>query len=227
MELTRTLYDFSKMAKDYDKWYETAEGKMHDQQQKELVLKCLSQVSPGERLLDIGCGTGHWSGIFSSLGFEVKGIDISPEMIEVAQSHHYPGCRFEIADVCHLPYANNLFEVVAGVTALEFIPDVKAAIAEMFRCVKPKGKVVIGTLDKEASLNKQRIFQKEEPYISARLFSGQEFSELLLPYGKVNIHLSGQQQEGKIYRKPTFWQEREEYLWGRQDNALIVAEVQL
>ncbi|GAI58552.1 unnamed protein product, partial [marine sediment metagenome] len=93
-------FDFASLAKDYDLWYQTPEGKMYDQAEKSTVLKLLRPAKPGDRLLDVGCGTGHWSRVFADQGYEVTGIDICPEMSEVARSRDYPGCYFEIADAC-------------------------------------------------------------------------------------------------------------------------------
>jgi ubiquinone/menaquinone biosynthesis C-methylase UbiE len=225
MERTKSLFDFGKMAQEYEKWYETPEGKMHDQQQKKAIWQCLPQALPGHRLLDIGCGTGHWSRIFAARGFEVTGVDLSPEMIAVARAGHSPGCRFEIADACCLPFDNDSFEVVAAITSLVFIAEPKTAVSEMFRCVKKKGKVIIGSLNCMSPFNKQRLFRKEEPYISARLFSAQELKKLLLPYGRIKICFSGPYPE--MERPSTQWREREEFLWGEPNGALIVAEVQL
>lgn len=57
----------------------------------------LLSPKPGERILDLGCGTGHLTGRIAELGAEVIGIDASAEMIAQARKN-YPDLRFEIQD---------------------------------------------------------------------------------------------------------------------------------
>ena len=183
-------FDFAGLAKDYDLWYQTPDGKMYDQAEKLTVLKLLRPAKAGERLLDVGCGTGHWSHIFADQGYEVIGTDICPEMSDIARSRDYPGCYFEIADACHLPFDNASFEVVAAIATLEFVRDPELAVTEMFRCVKPAGSVIVGALNKLAPINRKRIAEKKEPYASARLFSPLEFRYMLAPYGRLRMDVS-------------------------------------
>ena len=190
-------FDFASLAKDYDRWYETPEGKMYDQAEKSTVLKLLRPAKSGDRLLDIGCGTGHWSRFFASRGFEVVGVDMCPEMIEVARSQNYPGCYFDIADACHLPFDNASFEVVAAMATLAFITDPELAVTEMFRCIKPAGSVIVGALNKLAPINRQRIAERKEPYASAHLFSPIEFRYMLAPYGRLRMDASKEQSKVK------------------------------
>jgi len=190
-------FDFASLAKDYDLWYETPEGKMYDQAEKSTVLKLLRPAKPGDRLLDVGCGTGHWSRVFADQGYEVTGIDICPEMSEVARSRDYPGCYFEIADACHLPFDNASFEVVAAMATLEFVTDPELAVTEMFRCVKPAGSVIVGALNRLAPLNRKRIAQRKQPYTSARLLSPTQLRYMLAPYGRLRMCVSKEHSKAK------------------------------
>jgi ubiquinone/menaquinone biosynthesis C-methylase UbiE len=80
-------YDFDSVATTYDKWYETAEGKMYDRLEKKAISRYLQHIVAGMKLLEVGCGTGHWSQFFSNCGFEVIGIDISEPMITAAKNN--------------------------------------------------------------------------------------------------------------------------------------------
>jgi len=213
------LYDFGPMANDYDRWYGTPAGRAHDQRQKALVRSFLPSPRPGERLLDVGCGTGHWSRFFAEQGFAVVGVDISPEMIAAARSRNAPNCRFEVADACELPFEDASFGVAAAMATLEFVSDARAAVAEMFRCVKPGGSMLVGTLNRLAPLNHRRMAEGKQPYASARMFSPSELRRLLAVLGRVRMEVTVDAHAGGTTRG------RRSMLRHVPAGAFIVAEV--
>ena len=72
----------------------------------------------GLSLLEVGCGTGHWSAFFASLGYEVTGVDVSHAMIEIALSKGLQGCRSANGDGRKLQYQDESFgRVSASVSA--------------------------------------------------------------------------------------------------------------
>src|ERR1700740_1886109 len=73
-------------------------------------LLVLLNAKPGERILDVGCGTGQLTAEIARFGAEVVGIDASPEMIATARET-FPHVRFEVADAANLTYAEE-FDVV-------------------------------------------------------------------------------------------------------------------
>jgi ubiquinone/menaquinone biosynthesis C-methylase UbiE len=215
-----SLFDFEPMAREYDRWYKTPTGQNHDRVQKEDV-RCLLQPAPtGERLLDVGCGTGHWSSFFAELGYQVTGIDISAKMIEVARAAA-PECSFRVADACQLPFSDASFDVVASMATMEFIPDPANAIREIVRCAKPGGILLIGTLNRLAALNRRRLSEGKQPYASAHLFSPSELRTFLARWGPVRTLASS----------PRFSPQRSTRLlplFGEElDGPFIVAEVSL
>lgn len=189
-----SLVDFGPMAGGYEHWYQTQPGRRHDQFQKALVREVLPAALPGATLLDVGCGTGHWSRFFASLGYDVVGIDICAEMIAQAKSTkadgEEPRCRYVLASAESIPFDDGSFDVIAAVTTLEFVTDPQAVLDEMVRCLRPGGTIVIGTLDRTASFNRNRLARGKQPYASAHLFSMQELGELLERYGRVEMRTS-------------------------------------
>ena len=195
----KSLFDFGPLAKEYDRWYETPAGQAHDPVQKEDVKRLLRPGQTGERLLDVGCGTGHWSSFFTTMGYQVTGIDIAPEMIDVARAA-VPECSFQIADAFDLPFEDGAFDVVASMALLEFISDPAAVVREMARCRKSGGSLLIGTLNRLAPLNQHRLSKGKEPYASAHLLSPDELQRLLASWGGVRMVASSpRQRKGRSF----------------------------
>ena len=225
-EITPSVYDFGVMAEQYEHWYETPVGKMYDRLEQAAVAELLPSAQRGSRLLDVGCGTGHWSRFFASRGFLVIGVDIAPEMIEIARSKDDPRCRFEVGDACRLPFPDGSFDVVTAITTLEFTRDAGAVVREMFRCLRPAGIVLIASLNRLAPVNRRRIRTGQQPYASTRLFSPSELRALVAPYGRVRIRTAGFVPRVKWVISFSPLLERAARWMNRATGALVVAEVQ-
>lgn len=193
-----SLFDFGPMAREYDRWYDTPAGQAHDRVQKDDVRRLLCPASAGQTLLDVGCGTGHWSAFFAEMGYQVTGVDVSPAMIDVARSA-VPQCTFQVADAHELPFDDGAFDVVASMAALEFLPDQAAAVREMARCVREHGQLLLGTLNRLAPLNQHRVAKGKPPYSAAHLLSPNELRSLLAPLGRVRmVGSSAETREGSM-----------------------------
>ena len=103
-------------------------------------LLVLLNAKPGERILDVGCGTGQLTAEITQFGAEVVGIDASPEMISTAQEN-FPHVRFEVADAANLTYTEE-FDVVISNAALHWVRDQGGAIASIARAMKHGGRLV-------------------------------------------------------------------------------------
>jgi ubiquinone/menaquinone biosynthesis C-methylase UbiE len=185
-------FDFDFVADTYDQWYETTEGAMYDRLEKKAISKYLKRNVRGKKLLEVGCGTGHWSKFFSELDFEVTGIDISERMINVAQSKGIPNTSFQIADGHLLPFKNGVFDVTAAIVTLEFVYDAELVVREMVRCTRrPGGKLLIGVLNALAQLNHKRQQNPESLYAKARFFSPKQLKQILESHGQTHIATTG------------------------------------
>jgi ubiquinone/menaquinone biosynthesis C-methylase UbiE len=184
-----SLYDFDPRAADYESWYQTPTGRAHDFVQKQDVLKFLSKPRGSERLLDVGCGSGHWSRFFSSLGFEVHGVDLSLQMLFEARQN-LPDCTFQAADAGALPFQENSFNKISIMAALEFMANPSSALQDIFRCLKDRGALLVGTLNRSSPLNQKRLAERKEPYYSGKLYSPEKLWELLSPWGACRMTAS-------------------------------------
>ena len=224
--LAGSLFDFGPMARKYDRWYDTPAGQAHDRVQKDDVRRLFRPASAGQTLLDVGCGTGHWSAFFAELGYTVTGIDVAPAMIEVARST-VPGCTFQVADMYDLPFDDGTFDVVAVMATLEFLPDQAAAIRVMARCARKHGQLLLGTLNRLAPLNQHRIAKGKPPYSAAHLLSPNELRSLLAPLGRVRMVGSSPPGHGHRLPLPNRVAGRIAGLRGNLSAPFIIAEVRL
>jgi len=180
--------DFDNVADRYDSWYEGPVGQMYDRIQKREIAHALGSPSDRRRMLEVGCGTGHWAAFFVSAGFDVIGVDASMRMLQVASSKGIPSARYSLADAQNLPFDRDTFDLACAITALEFMSDAQAALAEIARCVKPGGKVVVGVLNRVSLLAWLRRRRGSATFVGARLMSKKEVNALLKTVGDAAVH---------------------------------------
>lgn len=94
------------------------------------------------RALDAGCGTGRQAALLADRGADVTGIDATPEMLEIARQK-VPGGTFEHGSLDALPCDDNQFDLAVASLALCHLDDPRPAVAELARCVKAGGHIVI------------------------------------------------------------------------------------
>jgi ubiquinone/menaquinone biosynthesis C-methylase UbiE len=100
---------------------------------------------PGQRVLDVACGSGTAALVAERRYCEVAGIDYVPELIERAKLRadaNGQEVEFKVGDAQNLPFADDSFDVVISVYGVQFAPDHEKAAKEMLRVCKPGG--VIG-----------------------------------------------------------------------------------
>ncbi|MDQ4138445.1 MAG: demethylmenaquinone methyltransferase [Actinomycetota bacterium] len=96
----------------------------------------------GERILDVAAGTGTSSVSLSKTGATVVAVDFSEGMVEIGRKRHKK-IEFHVADAERLPFGDDEFDAVAISFGLRNIADPRAALSEMYRVMKPGGRLVI------------------------------------------------------------------------------------
>lgn len=94
----------------------------------------------GERILDLGCGTGALTAEIAARGAEVLGVDRSEEMIAQARKK-FPSLRFEVTDARELRFHGE-FDAVFSNAVLHWIPQPEQVIVGVARALKPGGRFV-------------------------------------------------------------------------------------
>jgi SAM-dependent methyltransferase len=99
-------------------------------------------LSPGHRVLDVGCGVGAFLRLVAARGGEPHGIDASEALVELAR-RRLPAADVRVGEMERLPYDDGVFDLVTGFNAFFFADDMVAAVREAGRVAKPGAPVVI------------------------------------------------------------------------------------
>jgi ubiquinone/menaquinone biosynthesis C-methylase UbiE len=125
-----------------DAWFLGQRGRVYDR------LAAAAGASPGERVLDIGCGTGYFTRKLAPVvapGGTVVGIDPSRPMLDYAASHAPANCTFESAGAERLPFDDVSFDMAVSTLAFHHIPPEHRgdAVREASRVLRPGGRLMI------------------------------------------------------------------------------------
>ena len=120
-------------------------------EQRCITLEALA-LADGERVLDVGVGTGHMAfdmAQATSGHNKIVGVDISEDMLNTCRDRcaDLPNVSFEMADLYDLPFDEESFDVVLSVQVFEYLEDVQKALLELHRVLKPGGRLVLRDAD--------------------------------------------------------------------------------
>ena len=94
------------------------------------------------QVLDIGCGTGDALDGYCRSQLQVRGFDLVPEMVAIAQKNH-PEDHYDVQDIKNLPLKKNSRDIIICLGVLEYVDDPSLALKGMFEELKPGGTVIV------------------------------------------------------------------------------------
>lgn len=144
--MTQVVFD-DNIAAQLEQLYMTA-----DVLRRRALVRDALAARPGEDVLDVGCGPGFYAAeIRDQVGAtgSILGIDASEAMLAIAahRCEAHDNVRFEKALATALPVEDTSFDAVLSVQVLEYVEDVATALAEIYRALRPGGRVVIWDVD--------------------------------------------------------------------------------
>jgi ubiquinone/menaquinone biosynthesis C-methylase UbiE len=138
---------------EFNQW--AAEGKGEEMEAHHISITeqtlAMMDLKPGERVLDLGCGTGWTSRMIAKAVADgdkqgqVVGLDVADEMIRRARasSVDHENAMFILGSALEIPWEENFFDKVLSVESFYYYADQERALAELFRVLAPKGELYI------------------------------------------------------------------------------------
>jgi demethylmenaquinone methyltransferase / 2-methoxy-6-polyprenyl-1,4-benzoquinol methylase len=160
--LVETLFDG--LAPRYDLINDLQSLGLHRHWKK--LLAGMAQVKPGQKALDLCCGTGDIAFALHRAGAEVVGMDFSPAMLEMARGRakklpaksNAPPLEFRTGDVMSIPYDASCFDIVSIGYGLRNLESWERGLEEMFRVARPGGRLLVLDFGKPEGWLWQRLF---------------------------------------------------------------------
>ncbi len=134
---------YDAFSRSYDEGRDRGYHELIDDQAAALVRR----VGEGRSVLEVGCGTGLVMQRIAAFASRVRGIDISPGMLEHARAR---GLDVQEASATALPFADGEFDVVCSFKVLAHIDPVEPALAEMARVTRPGGHLVFDAYNRDS-----------------------------------------------------------------------------
>ncbi|MBI5025481.1 MAG: class I SAM-dependent methyltransferase [Nitrospirae bacterium] len=164
---------FDLYAEDYDRWFDSSEGKVLFEMEVEAVKLLMKDIE--KPFLEIGVGTGRFA---KELGIEF-GIDPSPSVLEIAKKR---GIKVKKAKGEKLPFKNESFGTVFLLFTLCFVDDPERVFSEAKRVLKKGGGLIVGIINRESLWGQLYMKKKAEGhpiYRYAHFYSADEVAEMI------------------------------------------------
>jgi ubiquinone/menaquinone biosynthesis C-methylase UbiE len=181
---------------EFNRWAEAGEGEKMQNHHLDITEKTLRlmDLRPGERVLDLGCGSGWATRLLSRLvgegpeGFgQVVGLDVSDEMIRQARaaSKDFENILYVWGSALQIPWEENFFDKVLSVESFYYYPDQDRSLAELFRVMAPQGRLfVLINLYKDNPYSLQWVDRLKVP---VHVRSEAEYVDLLKKHAFENV----------------------------------------
>jgi arsenite methyltransferase len=185
-----------KLQQEFNRWAEAGEGPKMENHHLDITEKTIRRMNlrPGERVLDLGCGSGWATRLLARLvadgpeGFgQVVGVDVSDEMIRQARgaSKDFDNVMFVWGSAAQIPWEENFFDKMLSVESFYYYPDQERALAELFRVMAPKGRLfILINLYKDNPYSLQWVDKLKVP---VHVRSAAEYVEMLKKHAFENV----------------------------------------
>lgn len=185
-----------KLQQEFNRWAEAGEGPKMESHHLDITEKTIRRMNlgPGERVLDLGCGSGWASRLLARLvadgpeGFgQVIGVDVSDEMIRLARasSKDFENVMYVWGSATKIPWEENFFDKVLSVESFYYYSDQERALAELFRVMAPKGRMfILINLYKDNPYSLQWVDKLKVP---VHVRSAAEYVDLLKKHAFENV----------------------------------------
>ena len=184
------------LKQEFNRWAEAGEGEKMERHHLDITGKTirLMDLRPGERVLDLGCGSGWATRLLARLvtdgpeGFgQVVGVDVSDEMIRQARaaSKDFENILYVWGSAQQIPWEENFFDKMLSVESFYYYPDQDRALAELFRVMAPHGRLfILINLYKDNPYSLQWVPKLKVP---VHVRSAAEYVELLKQHAFTNV----------------------------------------
>lgn len=185
-----------RLKQEFNRWAEAGEGPKMERHHLDITEKTirLMGLRPGERVLDLGCGSGWATRLLARLvgdgpeGFgQVVGLDVSDEMIRQARaaSKDFDNILYVVGSAQQIPWEENFFDKVLSVESFYYYADQDRALAELFRVMAPHGRLfILINLYKDNVYSLQWVDKLKVP---VQVRSKAEYVELLQKHAFENV----------------------------------------
>lgn len=181
---------------EFNLWAERGEGPKMRNHHLDITEKTLRRMDlgAGERVLDLGCGSGWATRLLARLVGEgprgsgqVVGLDIADEMVRHARaaSKDFDNVMFVQGSASQIPWEENFFDKVLSVESFYYYPDQDRALAELFRVMAPHGRLfILINLYKDNEYSLQWVPKLKVP---VHIRSAAEYVDLLKAHAFQNV----------------------------------------
>jgi ubiquinone/menaquinone biosynthesis C-methylase UbiE len=189
----RPLSPDERLQQEFNRWAEQGRGEEMERHHLSITEQTLRimDLKPGERVLDLGCGSGWATRLIARLvgegpaGFgQVIGLDISDEMVRRARqaSRDFENVMFVWGSAQQIPWEENYFDKVFSVESFYYYPDQDRVLAELFRVLAPRGRF----------------------FLLINLYKDNPYSLRWLDHIEVPVHVRSEQEYVTLLKAHTF-----------------------